>query len=277
MRHLSRTNSRRTSAAVADLFDKQARMMRRERALRGGPALFLYERAFEDILERLGGIRRNFQSALLIGTPDPGWPERLERFATTIQAVDPCPPFAAAAGVIQGDADQLEFPAASFDLCVALGTLDTINDLPGALLGLRYVLKPDPLLIGAMAGGDTLPNLRAAMRAADAASGEASPRVHPRIEAASLGQLLASAGYRMPVIDVDRVKVSYHHLRDLVRDLRSMGMTNVLRQRNRTPLSRAALAAAEEQFATAQEDGRTIETFELLHFAAWTPPEQSYG
>ena len=120
MRHLSRTNSRRTSAAVADLFDKQARMMRRERALRGGPALFLYERAFEDILERLGGIRRNFQSALLIGTPDPGWPERLERFATTIQAGDPCPPFAAAAGVIQGDADQLEFPAASFDLCVAI-------------------------------------------------------------------------------------------------------------------------------------------------------------
>ena len=274
MRHLSRSSSRRTSAAVADLFDNQARVIRRDRAFRAGPALFLYERAFDDILERLSGIRRNFQSALLIGTPDPEWPERLKRFAMKVQAVDPGPGFAGAAGGIQGDADQLEFPAESFDLCVALGTLDTINDLPGALLRLRCVLKPDSVLIGAMAGGDTLPKLRAAMRAADATSGSASPRVHPRVEAASLGQLLASAGYRMPVVDVDRVKVSYRGLGDLVRDLRSMGMTNVLRQRTPTPFSRAALAAAEEHFADAQDGGRTIETFELLHFAAWTRQEK---
>ena len=275
MPHLSRSNCRRTSAAVADLFDNQARMMRRERAFRRGPALFLYERAFEDILQRLGGIRRNFESALLIGTPDPGWPKRLERFATKVQAADPGPGFAGAAGGIQSDADQFDFPAASFDLCVALGTLDTVNDLPNALLRLHFLLKPDSLLIGAMAGGDTLPNLRAAMRAADSVSGEASPRVHPRVEAASLGQLLASAGYRMPVVDVDRAKVSYRHLRALVRDLRSMGMTNVLKQRTRTPLSRAALAAAEEQFSEAQNGGRTIEIFELLHFAGWTPLEHS--
>jgi len=270
MHHLSRTNSRRTSAAVADLFDNRARMVRRDRAFRTGPALFLYERAFDDILERLGGIRRNFESALLIGTPDPGWPERLERFATKVQSADPGARFAEAAGGIQADADLIDFPAASFDLCVALGTLDTINDLPGALLRLRYVLRPDSLLIGAISGGDTLPQLRAAMRAADAVSGEAVPRVHPRIEAASLGQLLAAAGFRMPVVDVDRVKASYRGLRDLARDLRAMGMTNVLSQRTRTPLTRAALAAAEEQFSRSQQNGRTVETFELLHFAAWT-------
>ena len=245
--------------------------MRRDRAFRMGPALFLYERAFEDILERLSGIRHDFESALLIGTPDPEWPERLERFATKVQSADPGRGFAEAAQGIQADADLIDFPEASFDLCVALGTLDTVSDLAGALLRLRYVMRPDSLLIGAIAGGDTLPQLRAAMRAADAVSGIATPRVHPRIEAASLGQLLAAAGFWMPVVDVDRVKVSYRALRDLVRDLRAMGMTNVLSQRARTPLTRAAVAAAEAQFSADQQDRRTVEIFELLHFAAWTP------
>jgi hypothetical protein len=79
----------------------------------------------------------------------------------------------------------------------------------------------------------------------------------------------------MPVVDVDRVKVSYRALGDLIRDLRATGMTNVLSQRARTPLTRAALAAAEAQFSADQQDGKTVETFELLHFAGWTPgPEQ---
>jgi hypothetical protein len=245
--------------------------MRRDRAFRTGPALFLYERAFEDILERLSGIRHDFKSALLIGTPDPGWPERLKRFATQVQSADPGAGFAETAGGIQADADLIDFPPASFDLCVAIGTLDSVNDLPGALLRLRYVMRPDSLLIGAIAGGDTLLQLRGAMRAADAVSGEATPRVHPRIEAASLGQVLAAAGFRMPVVDVDRVKVSYRALRDLVRDLRAMGMTNVLSERARIPFTRAALAAAEKRFSGGQQNGRTVELFELLHFAAWTP------
>lgn len=254
MAHLSRTNSRRTSAAVADLFDHRARALRRERAFRSGPVLFLYERAFEDILDRLSGVQRRFEAALLIGAPDPSWPERLGQFADRIQL----------------DEDSLDFPPASFDLCVAVGTLDTVNDLPGTLLKLRYLMRPESLLIGALSGGDTLPQLRSAMRAADAVAGEAFPRVHPRIEAASLGQLLAAASFQMPVVDVDRIKVSYRFLRDLVRDLRMMGATNILTERSRRPLTRKAIAAAEEQFSRDQQNGRTIETFELLHFAAWT-------
>jgi SAM-dependent methyltransferase len=214
---------------------------------------------------------------LLIGTPNPDWPARLRQVAEHVQPVDPAPGLASAAGGIQADADSIEFPGGSFDVCVVIGTLDTINDLPGALLRLRFVMQPDSLLIGAIAGGDTLPQLRAAMRAADAVAGEAHPRVHPRVEAAALGQLLAAAGFRMPVVDVDRVKASYRSLRDLVRDLRAMGVTNVLTQRNRVPLGRSALKAAEEQFRRHQDGGRTTETFEILHFAAWMPPAGSQG
>jgi hypothetical protein len=74
----------------------------------------------------------------------------------------------------------------------------------------------------------------------------------------------------MPVVDVDRVQVAYRDFRQLVSDLRGMGATNILSSRSRQPLDRAALAAAEEDFNSATGE-RTIETFELLHFAAWAP------
>lgn len=255
---------------MADLFDMNVRTLRRDRAFRTGPAMFLFERAFGDILERLTTVRRSFASALLIGTPDPRWPDMLVGFAGQVKAADPGGEFAKAAGGLQVKEDQLDLEPGSYDLIVAAGTLDTVNDLPQALLRLRFLLKPDSLLIGVLPGGETLPRLRQAMRSADMATGAASPHVHPRIEPAALAQLLGSAGFAMPVVDIDRVRASYNDLGALVADLRSMGATNILTARPRTALTRAAFAAAQEDF---RPDGseRTTETFELLHFAAWTP------
>lgn len=262
---------------AADLFDMTARQLRRDRAFRSGPELFLYERVFEEILERLADVRRRFESALMIGVPDPSWPERLRVVAARVETVDPGAAFARAAGGRQMQEDALDVTPASFDLCVAIGTLDTVNDLPDALLRMRFALKPDSLLIGAIPGGDTLPQLRAAMRAADAVGGGAAPHVHPRIEPAGLAQLLTSADFAMPVVDVDRLAVSYRNLHGLVRDLRAMGATNVLAARQRKPLSRSAVAAAAEHFRAAGENGVTVEKFELLHFAAWSPAQHDHG
>src|SRR5687767_13628133 len=103
------------------------RALRRDRAFRTGPELFLHERAFDDCLERLELIRRKFKSALLVGCPQPNWRTRLERFATSIEAVDPGPLFARAAGGSCVVEDQWRPPPATFDLCVSIGTLDTIN------------------------------------------------------------------------------------------------------------------------------------------------------
>jgi hypothetical protein len=122
-----------------------------------------------------------------------------------------------------------------------------------------------------MSGGETLPQLRAAMRAADETTGAASPRIHPRVEAAALAPLLSAAGFANPVVDVDRARVSYPSLDRLVSDLRGMGATNVLTARSRSPLLRAGRRAASRAFAAAGDGERTTETFEILHFAAWTP------
>ncbi|QIL02834.1 class I SAM-dependent methyltransferase [Sphingomonas sinipercae] len=256
---------------MPQLFDVDLRRLRRDRAARVGPALFAHRRAFDDILERLADIRRDFATAVLLGTPDPGWPARLQSLGLDVRAFEPGALFAAAAGATHVEEMQAPIAAGSIDLCIAAGTLDTIDELPIMLALIRGWLKPDGLLIGAMAGGDTLPQLRSAMRAADAVEGSATPHVHPRIAAASLAGLLADAGFAMPVVDVDRVRVSYRTLGALVADLRAMAAGSILAQRPRAGLSRAAYAAAEAQFQSAGADGKTVETFEILHFAGWAP------
>ncbi|GAA4756301.1 methyltransferase domain-containing protein [Sphingomonas daechungensis] len=245
------------------LFDEGLGELRRQRALKRGPELFLHERAFEDILDRLSLIQRRFRSALLVSTFDPRWSQKLGSYADTVEVIAPQD----IAGIEPG----------AYDLVIALGWLDTANDLPRALLTMCFALQDDSLFIGALSGGDTLPALRSAMRSADERMGGATPHAHPRVEAAPFTALLTSAGFAMPVVDVDRVMVSYKSLADLVRDLRSMGATNVLKSRSRQPLSRAAAEAAAAQFQSAAQGGRVKETFEILHFAAWTPPAGGHG
>lgn len=241
------------------LFDTHALALRRERAFRKGPGLFLVERAVEDIADRLGFVRRRFGRGLLVGCPDQALAEPLGGSAEQLLLVPALE-------------DVARFPPQSFDLLIMLGQIDTADELPVVLQILHSLLAPDSLFIGSFAGNDSLPVLRTAMLAADRAGGSGvSPRVHPRIEASALAPLLQAAGFVMPVVDIDRIKLRYRSFEGLVADLRSMAATNVLANRSRRPISRASLEAARKEFRRLGDESGTIETIELLHFAAWTP------
>ena len=237
------------------LFDDHARQLRRDRASRLTGDLFLHARAFDDCLDRLADIRCNFGTALIAACPDSSWREALSKIAPDVSATDP------------GSVEALPFVPHSFDLCLSICDLETANDIQAAAFALRHVLRPGGLLIGAIVGGNSLPRLRAAMLAADRVEGGASPRLHPSIDGPSLAALLTSVGFSQPVIDIDRVDVAYPDLDRLVGDLRAMGCTNILAERSRRPITRRGLNVARTNF----NDGgdRTIERFELLHFAAW--------
>jgi NADH dehydrogenase [ubiquinone] 1 alpha subcomplex assembly factor 5 len=259
---------------MPELFDMQLRGQRRDRADRMGVELFLHQRAFDDCLERIGIIGRRFDRALLLGCPSPEWPERLRSYCDQVDVGDPGHRFAARAGGEVVIEDAWLPPTAAYDLVLAIGTLDTVNDLALALRLIHHSLRPGGLLIGALPGGETLPQLRNAMRAADALSTTAAPHVHPRIEPSALAPLLAETGFANPVVDIDRVEVSYETLDRLVADLRAMGATNVLRSRPRF-IGKDGLAAARRAFSQAGDGERTSETVEILHFAARTAADTS--
>jgi SAM-dependent methyltransferase len=175
---------------------------------------------------------------------------------------------------VAADPELAPFRDASFDLIVSNLVLHWAADLPGALVQLRRVLKPDGLLLAAMLGGQTLVELRTALFEAELAEeGGVSPRVSPAVELGDAAALLQRAGFALPVADSEAITVSYPDALALMRDLRGMGETNALSARRRefmrrTTLARAALIYA-ERFGDAE--GRIPATFEVLFLCGWAP------
>jgi SAM-dependent methyltransferase len=258
-------------------FDRRLRRLRRDRAARAGSdADYLHRLATDELIERLDGVKRDFRKALDLGCGGGYAARRLRDRGLEVVSCDPGHEFARSAAGVQCDEDRLPFADGSFDLIMSVGALDTVNDLPGALLLIRRALKPDGLFVGAIAGAGSLPRLKQAMLAADSVQGGVSPRIHPQIDLRAAGDLLARGGFALPVADSDRVVVRYPHLLRLVHDLRGMAATNVLAERSRHAITKAGLEAAMGEFAmAADEDAKTAEAFEIIYLLGWGPaPDQ---
>jgi SAM-dependent methyltransferase len=251
--------------------------MRRDRAAALGDAgESLWQPLAEEVTERLSLVQRSFREALVLGCGGSDLPERLRNLGMYVVSSDAGFRFPSRASGIQCDEDRLPFGDGRFDLIVSLSGLDSVNDLPGALLLVRRALRPDGLFLATFAGAGSLPRLRSAMFAADAAVGGAAPRIHPQIDVRTAGDLLSRAGFALPVVDSQGVWLRYSSLAALVRDLRSMGATNVLNNRSKRAIVRLGLSAAMADFADhADPDGKTAERLELIHLTAWAPsPDQ---
>jgi SAM-dependent methyltransferase len=257
------------------IFDLRALDAHRRRALaRATPgADFLHRAATAELVERLSAVMRRFPLAAEIGSPLPGVAEALlasgqvDRVVRIDRLVEAHPD-------IVGDAEALPLARGSLDLAVSVLALQWVNDLPGALAQIAAALKPDGLFMAAVAGGDTLTELRQALAEAEAdITGGASPRVAPFADVRSLGALLQRAGFALPVADQDRHTARYDSALALMRDLRAMGAANPLAERERRPLRRAMLMRAAEIYAEryAQADGRVTATFDVVWLSGWTP------
>lgn len=255
-------------------FDRRLRRLRRDRAAaRSGEADYLHRLAADELIERLDFVKRDFRLALDLGCAGGYLAGRLRERGLDVTPCDSGAAFARSAGGVQADEDRLPFADRAFDLVVSVGALDSVNDLPGALLLARRALRPDGLFLAAFAGAGSLSRLRRAMLAADSVAGGAAARIHPQIDVRAAGDLLSRAGFALPVVDSQPVDVRFPSLMGLVRDLRAMGATNILAARSRPPLGRHALAAAIADFGEGGD--KTTERFEILHLLGWSPsPDQ---
>jgi len=260
------------------IFDRALVRARRRRALASGPAMFLLDRVAGDLADRLAAVLRRFELALDLGTPGEAVRIALARLGSvgTIIAAGAVPDIGAAhrGRSVVADEEALPFAEGAFDLVVSALALQFVNDLPGTLVQIRRALKPDGLFLAALAGGETLTELRQAFAAAESEiEGGVSPRVAPFADLRDLGALLQRAGFALPVADADRLTVRYDSALALLRDLRRMGATNALVDRRRMPLRRATLVRMAEIYAErfADADGRVRATFEIVWLSGWAP------
>ena len=242
------------------LFDFSAANRARTRAMRLGGDRFLDAAALEGLCERLSAVTRRFERGLWIGQALP----------------EPIRPYAREWYCADFGADEVLQAQAPFDLAVSLFSLQWINDLPGALIQINRLLRPDGLFLAALMGGATLSELREAFAQGEIQTrGGVSPRVAPFADVRDLGALLQRAGFALPVADVERQTVRYGDFTALVRDLRTHGFTNMLSERSKRPLRRDTLAALLAHYAGhhADADGKLRARFETVYLTGWSPHE----
>jgi NADH dehydrogenase [ubiquinone] 1 alpha subcomplex assembly factor 5 len=273
----------RPSEEPASLFDRRAWRAHRERAARlgeggAGAADFLHVEIADRIVDRLDVVNREFPVVLDLGARDGALTRILAERpgARLVVAAEPASRFLARAPGLRvaADPELVPFRDASFDLIASVLVLQWVADLPGALIQLRRVLKPDGLLLAAMLGGGTLVELRTALFEAEVAEeGGVSPRVSPAIELADAAALLQRGRFALPVADSETITVTYPDMLALLRDLRGMGETNALVARRRGFMRWATLARAAVIYAERFSDaaGRIPATFEILFLCGWAP------
>lgn len=241
----------------------------RANALQAQPdaARFVLDDMVEDVVERLGFLRHPVTRALVIGDRHGALAGALITHGAEVVRADAAPP-----GGAVPLAEEAPFPAAlvgdGFDLAVSLSALDTVNDLPGALIHLRRALVPGGLMLASFTGAGSLPALRAAMLAAD--GDRPAARIHPAVDVRSGAQLLQRAGFADPVADSRTIDVGYRSLDRLVADLRAQALGNVLAN-PAPPLGRRALTTARAAFLQQGDGGRVVERFELVTLSGRRP------
>ena len=240
--------------STTPLIDTQALARHRARATPHG--LFVQESAADEIEDRLSIVNRAFTAPAVVTPFADVWRNRIK------------------GAQLVADTETLALAPNSHDLVIHATGLHWSNDPVGQLIQCRRSLKPDGLMIAATLGGQTLAELRSALGDAEiAVSGGLSPRILPMGEIRDLGALLQRAGFALPVADSLPLDVEYRSALHLMRDLRDMGETNALTQRNRRipPKSLFLTAAENYQHAFPGSAGRIKATFELVFLTGWAP------
>jgi NADH dehydrogenase [ubiquinone] 1 alpha subcomplex assembly factor 5 len=260
------------------LFDRRAICAHRDRAaLLPREGRFLRDEVQARLVDRLNDVTRDFALALDLGAGDGGLAPLIAATGRQVRlvALDRSWRFARRLGAaIVGDEEALPFADASVDLVISTLGLHWTNDLPGALIQLRRVLRPDGLLLAALFGGETLWQLREALtRAEIEIAGGAGPRVSPFADLRDCGGLLQRAGFALPVVDGETLTLTYPNALALMRELRALGETNALLGRARGVARRAVLLRAASLYADLFGDagGRIPASFQIVTLTGWAP------
>jgi malonyl-CoA O-methyltransferase len=167
-----------------------------------------------------------------------------------------------------GDAVRLPITDASVDVVVSSLMLQWCEPPDAAFTEIRRILKPDGFFAFSTFGPDTLRELRSAWAEADGTE-HAYNHVNHFTDMHDVGDALVRAGLSEPVLDVDRMQVTYPDALALMRDLKTIGAHNVTAGRPRGLLGRARLQRMQHAYEAFRRDGRLPATYEVVYGVAW--------
>ena len=167
------------------------------------------------------------------------------------------------------DAERLPIADNAVDLILSNLTFQWCNDLPGTFAECLRVLRPGGLFLFTTFGPDTLKELREAWTVVDGHS-----HVSPFADMHDIGDALVQARFADPVMDTERLTLTYRTLGELMRDLKGIGAGNATLERPRGLTGPRRLAAVERHYESLRHDDRLPASYEVVYGHAWAPEQK---
>jgi malonyl-CoA O-methyltransferase len=169
-----------------------------------------------------------------------------------------------------GDAHRLPVRSQSFDLVLSNLLLEWCHE-PDAVFGeVARVLRPKGLFTFTTVGPDTLKEVRELWRGVDPFT-----HVHRFIDMHDLGDALLRAGFAEPVMDTERLTVTYRDLSTLLDEIRGSGARNIAQGRPHGLTGRARGALVRSRSEELVRNGPLCVSVEVIHGHAWSVGERT--
>jgi malonyl-CoA O-methyltransferase len=164
---------------------------------------------------------------------------------------------------ICADAARLPLRPGSIDVVFSNLMLQWCDPPDAALAEAHRVLRPRGFFAFSTFGPDTLRELR------EAWGEDGRTHVNRFLDLHDVGDALVRAGFSEPVLDVERMTVTYADVSALMHDLHAIGARNVTAGRARTLTGKGRLRRMTERYEAYRRSGRLPATYEVIYGAAW--------
>jgi len=162
------------------------------------------------------------------------------------------------------DMERLPLGRDSLDMVWSSLALQWVGEPDAAFREIHRALKPEGLFIFATFGPDTLMELRAA-----SADIDGHRHVNRFIDMHDIGDALVHAGFSNPVMEMERITLTYEALPGLLRDLKAIGAHTVVEDRRAGLMGKKEWRRLADNYERFRKDGRLPATYEVVYGHAW--------
>ncbi len=165
---------------------------------------------------------------------------------------------------ICADAQAIPLVDLSVDLVFSNLAIQWVSDQPSLYDEIKRVLRGHGLFVFSSLGPETLNELRQSWYSFDE-----SPHVNVFRDIQEHGDKLILSGFADPVLSRDLLTLNYETCLSLLKDLKTIGVSNVDTRRRKTLTAKSQLKKLEAAYELYRRDDRLPASYEVIYGHAW--------
>jgi len=161
------------------------------------------------------------------------------------------------------DAYQLPLADNSVDMVISSLMMQWCPDLKQLFSEIHRVLKNDGLILFSTFGPDTLKELKKSWSVVDSET-----HVNTFTDMHDIGDQMLGAGFQSPVMEMEKLTLTYQTVTDLLRDLKAIGAQTV-NTRSKFLMGKDKFQLMIKMYEFYRKDGKLPATYEVIYGHAW--------